>query len=41
MRNGEGWVLGSMLVSCLCSLARAEAKMEHVRSLLKVRLGSD
>lgn len=38
----EDWssrVLGSMLVSCLCSLAQAEAEMECARPLLRVRLG--
>lgn len=41
MRKGGagGQVLGSMLVSCLCTLTQAEAKMEHARSLLRVSLG--
>lgn len=41
MRNGGagGEVLGNMLVSCLCTLTQAEAKMEHARSLLRISLG--
>lgn len=35
----EGRVLESILVPSLCSLAQAEADMEHARPLLRVRLG--
>lgn len=35
----RGRFLGSVLVSCLCSLAQAEADVEHARSSLRVRLG--
>lgn len=39
----EGQVLGSMLVSCLCSLAQAEADVEHASlcSGLGWDMGSD
>lgn len=39
MRNGGQAPFGSMLLSCLCSLAQAEADVEHARSPLGVRLG--